>query len=120
MHEVQKHDQQLGRWVREQRIDVVGYKPPVSLPSNTFDKSCQLISFSLPLNITFQSFSLHLNDNFSSLFPVSKTYATIYVTLTVFRYMWQKLSSVGDNLDLLGPPPNADGSNRSPLVSFNR
>ncbi len=37
-----------------------------------------------------------------------------------FRYMWEKLKSVGGDLELLGPPPNADGSNRTPLVSFNR
>ncbi len=38
----------------------------------------------------------------------------------MYRYMWEKIKSVGDDLELLGPPPNADGSNRTPLVSFNR
>ena len=35
-----------------------------------------------------------------------------------FRYLWDRLSEV-EGLDLYGPPPNATGANRNPLVAFN-
>lgn len=34
------------------------------------------------------------------------------------RYLWQRLSKV-EGLDLYGPPANAEGDNRNPLVAFN-
>ena len=34
------------------------------------------------------------------------------------RYLWERLSEI-EGLDLYGPPPNAAGSNRNPLLAFN-
>ncbi|CAN0572915.1 unnamed protein product, partial [Laminaria digitata] len=34
------------------------------------------------------------------------------------RYLWERLSEI-EGLDLYGPPPNATGSNRNPLLAFN-
>eukprot|EP00752_Nemacystus_decipiens_P002008 g1928.t1 len=34
------------------------------------------------------------------------------------KYLWERLSKV-ERLDLLGPPPNASGDNRNPLLAFN-
>jgi len=53
-------------------------------------------------------FSSHV---FSLLFGLSS-----FVPCT--RYLWERLSEVG-GLDLLGPPPNASGDNRNPLLAFN-
>lgn len=33
-------------------------------------------------------------------------------------YLWERLSAI-EGLDLYGPPPNATGSNRNPLLAFN-
>lgn len=51
-------------------------------------------------------------------------YICMYVVIWCFlghrdsRYLWGRLSEV-EGLDLLGPPPNASGDNRNPLLAFN-